>query len=265
MSSGATVCVNRAGTSMTLGSGDEILEFFEMYPAQPGCECSEEVVCYAHAKQLYDESYNQPFHPNQGANLNYPEEYRHYFEQYYASYNVAEAEYAVDPQYVEYTEYAMPAPHGYYLPPDQYYAQEFIPVQPDYYAPVEEIQGQYYSTYTAEYVPAYDEPPPGFEHLSDCRSSEMSSELIEDIEDSSDSDYAGSSAMSGSLLDFIDFDPEFNASNMVKNEKGSSNFRGMRPRKWLVDYAQQQCGSQLTSSSFPFAAKKRNRTDMEDS
>jgi hypothetical protein len=73
--------------------------------------------------------------------------------------------------------------------------------------------------------------------------------------------------LSGSLADFIDFDPEFNAGDAVRvkgNATGESDLRSLRPRKWLLDYAQQQCGSQLSSSHFPFAAKKRHRRDMED-
>jgi hypothetical protein len=225
------------------------------------CGCNEDFICYLHAKQMYEEAPDHPY--MEGSHLNYPEEYRQYFEQFYAGYEI-QPEYAVAPGPIEYGEYS--TTHVY--PPDSYNVngQEYYSMQPPserYYLPYQEVHDpQYYSSYTAEYIPN-EEAPPGFESFADCRSSEMSSELIEDIEDSSDSDYAGSSAMSGSLVDFIDFDPEFNQNNMVK-AKDSGDIRGMRPRKWLVDYAQQHCGSQLSSVNFPFAAKKRSRRDMED-
>ena len=83
---------------------------------------------------------------------------------------------------------------------------------------------------------------------------------------SSDSDYAGSSALSGSLMDFIDFAPEFNQNNVMKLKENNppGDMRSMRPRKWLVDYAQQHCGAQLSSSNFHFSARKRDRRDMEE-
>ena len=71
--------------------------------------------------------------------------------------------------------------------------------------------------------------------------------------------------MSGSLVDFIDFDPEFNASNVVRMKRNEDDLRSVRPRRWLVDYAQQQCGAQLSSNHFPFSARKRDRPEDDDS
>jgi hypothetical protein len=109
-------------------------------------------------------------------------EYRQYFEQYYAGY--IENQIPQDP-YAEYASFPQGQSYGYYgQGPELYYQPNYAAIDQNYYVLPAEVhhQPQYYSAYGPEYV-STDGPPPGYEHLLDCRSSDMASELIEDIEE----------------------------------------------------------------------------------